>query len=99
MITIHTCVSLLIPVCLLIASQLRHPIKEALDKAKESRSASITKELFDEIFQLCFKEMVTHSFIKFKLLPEYEQYKKDMANCYNKVYTMCSSLFTVCSFV
>jgi len=68
-----------------LTSQLRDPIKEALDKARETKSASITVDLFDKIFQLCFKEMVIQSFLKFKQTPEYGQYQKDMDESYNKV--------------
>jgi len=68
-----------------LTAKLKDPIIEALAKAKETKSASITVELFDAVFKLCFKEMVVQSFIRFKETPEYVQYTKDMNQSYNKV--------------
>jgi len=68
-----------------MTDKLREPVDEALAKAKETHSASITKELFDEIFELCFKEMVVQSFTKFKKEAAYAKYKKEMDTSYNKV--------------
>ena len=61
-------------------------VEKQINEARNTREP-LGKELFDEIEEVCFNELLHSTYKPLRRLPEYRQYKLDYKSTYNRIQT------------